>query len=382
MSKEDESEKNWKYSGDESEWDSFDRRMIRYMRKKYDVFGERLWLGTVEVVSDDMDPHEFLDHCRDVMKAIAVEDPSEARKLKRDMDEFEDPEWQWEWMNRQLQLMVDYIESHAKGQAELEVINYSGRLIEIRKHLYKQFGSGSGGNIHEKELDYDRGMPEKGKVAFPAGCDMGEKLRQLESRRLYFMRMAGTAEKRATYTYCQEPKLVRIVIDHVNQDEYGDCVRRVLDAVKTRRLINSAMNGEDIGFIGIPDQHERSFNDDWLPSWALLKASLLDEWNMRASEVVKPKDKGKGVLPVAMGSTKVVNCYGCGKQGHKKGDPSCKAGKFDFHVSAPQDYKDRMEKGRKRESDKKPSPKTPGKTNNSGGGEKKLCHAFNKGNCR
>jgi hypothetical protein len=53
MSKEDESDKNWKYSGDESEWDSFDRRMIRYMRKKYDVFGERLWLGTVEIVSDD-----------------------------------------------------------------------------------------------------------------------------------------------------------------------------------------------------------------------------------------------------------------------------------------------------------------------------------------
>ena len=50
-----ENEKNWKYSGEEHEWDSFDRRMIRYMRKKYDVFGEKLWLGTVEKVSDDMD---------------------------------------------------------------------------------------------------------------------------------------------------------------------------------------------------------------------------------------------------------------------------------------------------------------------------------------
>ena len=44
MSKEDESEKNWKYSGDESEWDSFDRRMIRYMRKRYDVFEVTLWI--------------------------------------------------------------------------------------------------------------------------------------------------------------------------------------------------------------------------------------------------------------------------------------------------------------------------------------------------
>ena len=47
------------------------------------------------------------------------------------------------------------------------MINYDGDLREIRKHLYKQFGSGSGSNIHEKELEFDRGMPEKGKAAFP-----------------------------------------------------------------------------------------------------------------------------------------------------------------------------------------------------------------------
>jgi hypothetical protein len=56
--------------------------------------------------------------------------------------------------------------------------------------------SGSGCAIHEKELDFDRGMLEKGKAAFPVGCDMSEKLRQLKSRRLYFMRMAGKAERK------------------------------------------------------------------------------------------------------------------------------------------------------------------------------------------
>jgi hypothetical protein len=216
MSKEEES-KNWKYSGKEEEWDTFDRRMMRYMRKKYDAFGERLWLGQVVVVSDDMDPYDFMDHCDDVMKAIEVLDSGEARRIRRDMDRFEDLEWQYDWMKRQLRLMNDYIESHAEGQAEIEMINYDGDLRDIRKHLYKQFGSGSGGNIHEKELDFDRGMPEKGKAAFPAGCDMGEKLRQLESRRLYFSRMAGSAERRRTYTYCQESKLVRIVMEHVNK---------------------------------------------------------------------------------------------------------------------------------------------------------------------
>jgi hypothetical protein len=120
------------------------------------------------------------------------------------MDAFEEPDWQFDWMDRQLRLMGDYVEAHAEGQAETEMINYDGNLRDIRKHLYKQFGAGSVSNIHEKELEFDRGMPEKGKVAFPAGCDMGVKVRQLESRRLYFSRMVESTEKRRTYTYCQE----------------------------------------------------------------------------------------------------------------------------------------------------------------------------------
>jgi hypothetical protein len=178
MSKtENENEKNWKYNGNEDEWDIFDRRMMRYMRRKYDTFGERLWLGDVPVISDNMNPYDFLHHCDDVMRAIETYDSSEARKLRRDRDVFEDPSWQYDWMMRQLRLMSDYVESHAEGQVEIEMVNYDGDLRNLRKHLYKQFGSGSGGNIHEKELDFDKGMPEKGKVAFPAGCDMGEKLR-------------------------------------------------------------------------------------------------------------------------------------------------------------------------------------------------------------
>ena len=78
--------------------------------------------------------------------------------------------------------MSDFVESHAEGQAEIEMINYDRDLRFIRTHLYKQFGAGSGGNIHEKELDFDRGMPEKGKAAFPDGCNMGEKLRHENDR--------------------------------------------------------------------------------------------------------------------------------------------------------------------------------------------------------
>jgi hypothetical protein len=86
-----------------------------------------------------------------------------------------------------------------------------------------------------------------------------------------------------------------------------------------------------------------------------------------------------------MNGVKVVSCYGCGIEGHKKGDPVCKAGKFDVHASAPQDYKERMAKGKKREGDKKKPPKLPGKPSAKGGGnDKKHCHAFDfgKGTCR
>jgi hypothetical protein len=383
--KEDDDSKEWKYEGMENEWDSFDRRMIRYMRKKLDVIGEKMWLGEIGSVFA-MKQGDYEAHCDEVMRAIYCMDPSEARKLKNDLAEFEDPDWQYAWLARQFVLMGDYIESHSKGQAEIEMINYSGDMREIRKHLYKQFGSGSGGNIHEKELEFDRGLPEKGKAAFPPGCDMGEKLRQLESRRLYFMRMAGSAEKRKTYTYCQETKLVRIVLEHVNKSEYGDCIKRVLEAVKFKKMVAKAVSGESSDDeSGVPDNHERSFSDDWLPSWKLLKAALLEEWNTKSTQGAV-NNKGKNVLPIAMGAVKSFTCWGCGGP-HKKGDPECKAGKFDVHQSAPAVYKDRMNKKRKAEKVKaekdggNKSPKKKGKANEK---EKKPCRAFNfgKGNCR
>ena len=111
MSKEDEREnKSWKYDGAEEQWDTFDRRMMRYMRKKYDSFGERMWMGEIEIVNDEMYPYEYLDYCDDVMKAIEVLDPSEARRLRKDRDTFEDPGWQYDWMKRQLRLMSDFVE--------------------------------------------------------------------------------------------------------------------------------------------------------------------------------------------------------------------------------------------------------------------------------
>jgi hypothetical protein len=136
-------DKNWKYDGDESDWENFDRKMLRHMRKELDSIGEKMWLGEIKSVFE-MDQGEFENHCEEVMRSITFTDPSEARKIKKDPDEFEDADYQYEWMRRQFTLMADFIEAHCKGQAEIEIMNYTGDWRNIRKNLYKQFGSGSG----------------------------------------------------------------------------------------------------------------------------------------------------------------------------------------------------------------------------------------------
>ncbi len=146
------------------------------------------------------------------------------------------------------------------------------------------------------------------------------------------------------FTYCIQEELCPYTIPWIEQ---------ILELVKIQRLVKSTLSGAALGIESIPDIHARSFSDDWLLSWVVLKANLLAEWSDRNNGSAKTKETSKGVLPVAMGGVKTVTCYGCGLEGHKKGDASCKAGKYDVHVSAPKDYKERMAKGRKCEAEKK-----------------------------
>ena len=87
----------------------------------------------------------------------------------------------------------------------MEIVNFDGHVEAICSHLYKQFGSGAGGGIHTKEVEYDAGMPEKDQPVFPEGVDIPENLRQLNSRQKLLWDMCKP-EKRATYIYCQESK--------------------------------------------------------------------------------------------------------------------------------------------------------------------------------
>jgi hypothetical protein len=48
MSKEEKELNEWKFIGIEGEWEGFDRRMMRHMRKKLDSVGVNLWLGEIK----------------------------------------------------------------------------------------------------------------------------------------------------------------------------------------------------------------------------------------------------------------------------------------------------------------------------------------------
>jgi hypothetical protein len=274
--------------------------------------------------------------------------------------------------------MLGYIEDHAKGQIMLEIRNFNGNKLDIRRHLYKQFGAGTGGEIHHKERHYEKGMPKPGQLAFPKVVDMSKKLRQLGGRRLYFFKMCE-ASKRDTYTFCQENKLVRIVLENVGP-EYKNCITRVLDMAKVSKMILNSSGVEDGE---IPDAYDRSFSDAWLPSWKLLRMSLINEYKSKtkALEERAEEKKSKDKLPVAVGGFGTVQCYGCGGP-HKKGDPSCTASPYDVHECAPPEFKVKQEDKKRKYDGKSQGGKGRGysqpqkKQHND---EKKHCHHFNFG---
>ena len=108
MSKKDKEEKEdsvkWTFCGEEDEWDGFDRRITRWMRKKLGSVGESIWSGEIpeiEYLSDE----GLQDHCDRVLDALRLNDNALARSCKKDK-EFWTKEWQMQWLDRQVTLIM------------------------------------------------------------------------------------------------------------------------------------------------------------------------------------------------------------------------------------------------------------------------------------
>jgi hypothetical protein len=188
--------------------------------------------------------------------------------------------------------------------------------------------------------------------------------------------------KRSTYVFCQESKLVRIVLEHIN-DDYKACIDRLLDYVKVQKLIEKASKAKKKLTNPRLSSLDRSFNNDWLPTWKDLQSNLIDEYKKFIKDGKFPSGKSAKTnerLPVVVGAIHDIVCYACGIKGHKSGDPSCKAGPYDVAPIAPKELKDRKDAKKRKASNggAKQGELKKAKVQ----GEKRPCFDFAKGSCR
>ena len=83
----------WTYGGEEIEWDSFDRRILRYLGKKFDLFGENLWLGNIPDLAL-MSQQDFEIYCLKVWNTLNIHSPTSAWGLWAANSGFWEKEWQ------------------------------------------------------------------------------------------------------------------------------------------------------------------------------------------------------------------------------------------------------------------------------------------------
>jgi hypothetical protein len=145
----------------------------------------------------------------------------------------------------------------------------------------------------------------------------------------------------------------------------------------------------------LEDNSRVNYNTDWLPRYDELRAEMLASYQLqkrRREEDNKGTKKSPGhpTLPILQGfeqpGSKPKTCYGCGEEGHFRGDPACKAGPNEVWHGAPDGFKQRAKAGR---IHPKKAGKGVGKAKAVHGkrqrnlpesGEKTPCKFFNSGN--
>ena len=247
MSKKDKSDeepdKDWRYDGAASKWDRFDSKVGRHARKRLSTLGDAFWKGFLPDLDDlDEASPEFAAHCEEAWDVIEERDSARATRLYPSSSGFWTIKFQVKWRAREYQLLYDFVEARCEGTAEEEMKSYSVNDHErLRAKLFKQFGAGMEEDVHERERHYDAGMPDKGKLAFTPGMDMRIKLRMMTNEKHYFWEMCKP-KNRAKYAHCQDKKLVRIILDHIN-DEHAEDIARVLSTGGLARQIEALKGG-------------------------------------------------------------------------------------------------------------------------------------------
>ena len=345
-----------RFEGSPGELDDFDKKVGRWCRKKYGTeLGNKFWVNDMPDLGA-LHGESFRIYCELVWDSIDDSNSTQAKGLYPMDSGFWDKKWQKKWIRKQFDRIFDKVESLCTGAAGLEVQTLGmENAPELRAHLHRQFG-GSGDDVRAREEKFEGALG-----GFPRGCDMEVKLRELQAERVALFKMCKPS-KRVDYEYGSSVKLVKIVLKALKGTDYKPVVDSLIQEIKIKRNLEMRLpvanpmtgvlelptgktNGEVIG-----DWDYRNYNDDWLPTWGDLKSKLISAYKdaVFAKEAVVKTGSRQGhqgkqipsMLNPGFGtSPKVVQCFGCGEYGHRRGDPVCKAGPNAWSDNAPAKYK-------------------------------------------
>ena len=377
-------------------FEKLDEKVLSWGRRKYgDKYATLLWKNELVDLNkldlnDDLDYFEWEIHNAMVYDVLCYDSAKYADGLFG-TQRFWTIQYQLQTRQRLREKMFCFLETVVKGEAARQVKKVGVRsMVTMRDFLFRRFGAGQPEVLEERVRHYHLGMPDKSGEAFPPRCDMEAKLDALEAEREYLIEMCPK-ERRNDYEDGKESTLVRIILRH-RPKEYDAAVKTVMDLHRFRLF---GRGGDVSKITNLEDNSRVNYNTDWLPRYDELRAEMLASYQLqkrRREEDNKGTKKSPGhpTLPILQGfqqpGSKPKTCYGCGEEGHFKGDPACKAGPNEVWHGAPEGFKQRAKGG-------KLQPKKAGKgggkvkgvhgkrqRNLPESGEKTPCKFFNSGN--
>jgi hypothetical protein len=308
------------WSGKTTEWDTFDRQVARWCRKKFANLGSWFW--------GDSPPELTFELQKKIFKIEKAKDFRSAQSLW-ESKEFWTLEYLEEWIEDGFSKTFDYVEEHVSGNAEKETVELGlDGIRSLRSRFITRYGGSTSAKVKTLERAYDAGLPKPGQQPFQSKCNMEQKLLELESMRNQLKSRCPKA-LRGGYVYGKDEKLVRIILEHISP-EYQPTLDTLCAMHKMRLELKGGTPPDGVGI--------ENFSDEWLPEYTAVYNGLIAAWetnkrvwrqdgggstkvpSMAAAEVRGGKRSAK--RHKGKGDTRI--CFACQKVGHIRGDPQCK----------------------------------------------------------
>jgi len=344
-------------------FEKLDEKVLSWGRAKFgDKYATQLWKDELPDLSkldlkDELDNFEYEMHCTLVYDVLCYDSAKYADGLF-ETNRFWTVQYQLQARQRFRERMYCYLETIVKGEAARQIKKLGVRkMAGMREFLFRRFGAGQPEVLEERIRKYLLGMPdEKSGEAFPPRCDMEQKLDELEAEREYLLEMCPK-EQRDNYEDGKESTLVRIIL-RLRPKEYDDAVKT---AINLHRIRLYTKGGDLSKITNLEDNSRVIYNTDWLPNYdelreEMIKSYLLQKRRREEAKQSTRKSPGHPVLPILRGfeqpGPKPKVCYGCGQEGHYKGDQECKAGPNEIWAGAPESFRQKAKNGGKGKANK------------------------------